>query len=113
MLSYRDFTQWPLPSLESSSPITSNRNVELARNQVEELKKKMAPIQQMIISLQPKKKVGLIGYIPNFDDYEHDDNANDNDTQLAISSIETYENVEQESLSQRLYNEIDGRTTGI
>ncbi len=67
----------------------------------------------MIISLQPKKKVALIGYIPDFADYEHDDNANDNETQLPISSIETYDNDEQESLSQRLYNEIDGRTTGI
>jgi len=73
----------------------------------------MAPIQQMIISLQPKKKVALISYIPNFDEYEHDDNANDNDTQLPISSIEIYDNGEQESLSERLYNEIDGRTTGI
>jgi hypothetical protein len=72
----------------------------------------MAPIQQMIISLRPKKKNPLIEYIPDFDSYNDDININDDDIQSS-SFIESYDNAIQGSLSERLYREIDGQTTRI
>jgi hypothetical protein len=72
----------------------------------------MTPIQQMIISLQPKKKYSLIEYIPDFESYNDDANVNDDDIQSS-SFIESDENAIQGSLSERLYSEIDGQTTRI
>jgi hypothetical protein len=72
----------------------------------------MTPIQQMIISLRPKKKYSLIDYIPNFESYNDDVNINDGDTPSS-AFIETYDSDIQGSLSERLYEEIDGQTTGI
>jgi len=72
----------------------------------------MAPIQQMIISLRPKKKNPLMEYIPDFDSYNDDININDDDIQSS-SFIESYDNAIQGSLSERLYREIDGQTTRI
>jgi len=72
----------------------------------------MIPIQQMIISLQPKKKLPLIEWIPDFESYNDDNNINNDDIQSS-SSIEVYDNNIQESLSERLYKEIDGKTTRI
>jgi hypothetical protein len=86
-------------------------NTELTRNQLDELKKKITPVQQMIVSLRPKKKFSLIEYIPDFESYDNDLNTNDNDPQSASAYVETYENENQGSLSERLYNEIDGRTS--
>jgi hypothetical protein len=70
----------------------------------------MAPIQQIIISLQPKKKYSLFEYIPDFESYNDDVNINDDYTQL-LALNETNDNDIQGSLSEKLYNEIDGQTT--
>ncbi len=66
----------------------------------------------MIVSLRPKKKYPLIEYIPDFESYNDDANIHDGDTDSA-AFIETYDNDIQGSLSERLYEEIDGQTTGI
>jgi len=66
----------------------------------------------MIVSLRPKKKYPLIEYIPDFESYNDDANIHDGDTDSA-AFIETYDNNIQGSLSERLYEEIDGQTTGI
>jgi len=96
--------------MESSLQIISNLN-EPTQNQIDELKKKMNPIEQMIISLRPKKKFSLIDNIPDLD-YDNEIQTNDNDDQFSSSSVETYENdIGQEPLSNRLYKEIDGKTT--
>lgn len=84
----------------------------MTRNQIDDLRKKMTPIQQMILSLKPKKKYPLIGYIPDFEAYDDEDNINQDDIQSS-SFIDTYDNAIQGSLSERLYREIDGQTTGI
>jgi hypothetical protein len=67
----------------------------------------------MIISLQPKKKLSLKDYLPNFD-YDHDDDrSNNNDNEVSLPIGDTYENDNQESLSEKLYQEFDGKTTRI
>ncbi|CAF4777399.1 unnamed protein product [Rotaria sp. Silwood1] len=102
--------QWPLPSI---SELTLNtNNVELTRNQLDELKKKLKPIRQIITSLQPKKKYSLIQYIPDFESYNDDISIIDYDAEIS-ASLETYDTDNQGSLSERLYNEIDGQTTRL
>ncbi|CAF3401563.1 unnamed protein product [Rotaria socialis] len=100
--------QWPLPSI--SKPILNVNNAELTRNQLDELKKKMIPIQQMTTSLQPKKKIALIEYIPDFESYNDDISITDYDTDFS-TSLESDDADIQGSLSERLYSEIDGLTT--
>jgi hypothetical protein len=92
----------------------SNLNDEATQNQINELKKKLEPIQQMIISLRPKKKYSMKDYIPNFD-YDNDVNTNDDDNQSPLQTIDTYENDNQEPFSDRLYKQLDDEeeTTGI
>jgi hypothetical protein len=103
--------QWPLPSIPQS---TLNINdAELTRNQLDELKKKMTPIQQMIISLRPKKKYSLVEYIPDFESYNDDFNTNDDVSIQSSAFIETYDDDIQGSLSERLYKEIDEQNTRI
>ncbi|CAF1392447.1 unnamed protein product [Rotaria sordida] len=104
-----NFMQWPLPPLESSLQITSNLTAQLTHNQLDELKKKMTPIQQMIISLRPRKKISLAEYIPDFE-YDNEIDINDNDIQSS-SLYETYDSENQGSLSEQIYKEIDGQTT--
>ena len=70
----------------------------------------MMPIQQIIISLRPKKKHSLIEYLPNFESYNDDVNIADYDTQ-ASAFIEPYDIDFQGSLSEQLYRAIDGQTT--
>ena len=105
----RNFTQWPLPAISGSA--SSHIDAEMTRNQLNELKKKLTPVQQMILSLRPRKKLSLIEYIPDFEAYDNDINTNDNDIQSPATFVEAYENDNQGSLSERLYNEIDGRGT--
>ncbi|CAF1103955.1 unnamed protein product [Adineta steineri] len=105
--------QWPLESIPQSTINTNN--IELTRNQLDDLKKKMIPIQQMIISLRPKEKNPLlIEHLPDFGSYDDDVDdgniMNDIDTQSSLF-IETYDNDLQESLSERIYKEIDEQTT--
>lgn len=94
-------------------PFEATLNAELIRNQLNELKKKINPVQQMIISLRPKKKLPLVIYIPEFDSYDTETNPNDHEHQHSsmISDIESYDNDPQGSLSERLYNEFDGQIT--
>ncbi|CAF1209765.1 unnamed protein product [Rotaria sordida] len=102
------FIQWPLPPV---SEFTLNtHDAELTRNQLDELKKKLKPIQQIIKFLQPKKKYSLIQYIPDFESYNDDVNIIDYDTEL-LPFIETDDTDIHGSLSEQLYNEIDGQTT--
>ncbi|CAF2076559.1 unnamed protein product [Rotaria magnacalcarata] len=103
-----NLVQWPLPSI--AKPILNVNNAELTRNQLDELKKKMIPIQQMTASLQPKKKIALIEYIPDFESYNDDISITDYDTDFS-SLIESDDVDIQGSLSERLYSEIDGQTT--
>ncbi|CAF3803762.1 unnamed protein product [Adineta steineri] len=101
-----DFSQWPLPISELQTQITSNINNESTQNQLADLKKRMIPIQDIIMSLKPKRKYGLMDYVPEF---EYDDNTDidDNDTESRSPSIETYENDEDEPLSEQIYKAID------
>ncbi|CAF4297375.1 unnamed protein product, partial [Rotaria sp. Silwood2] len=103
------FMQWPLPPLESSSQIASNLTTQSINNQLDELKKKMTHVQQVIISLRPKKKTPLFEHLPNFE-YDNEVDTIDNDIQSS-SLFETYEIENQESLSEQIYKEIDGQTT--
>lgn len=98
----------------SSIPETTfhKNNAELTRNQLDDLKKKLTPVQQIILSLKPKKKYSLIEYIPDFGAYDQDMDLN-NDQMPAPLAPETYDNEMQDSLSDRLYKELDGSTTGI
>lgn len=105
---HRSLIQWPLPSV-SPAPLNID-NEQLARYQLDDLKKKLIPIQQMITSLQPKKQISLVQYIPDFESYNDDINDNDVESQ---TFVETYDINSQESLSERLYKEIDGQTTRI
>jgi hypothetical protein len=73
----------------------------------------MTSIQQIIISLQPKKKYSLIEYIPDFESYNDDGNVNDNNDIQSSAFIEAYDNDIQGSLSEQLYQAIDGQTTRI
>ena len=109
------FIQWPLPSIPQSTPNT--HNAELIRNQLDELKKKMTPIRQIVASLQAQQKYSLLQYIPNFDSYNYDnsidDDDDDDDADLSAFA-ETYGDDDfQESFSERLYKEMDGQNTRI
>lgn len=87
-------------------------NAELTRNQLDDLKRKIHPIQQMIESLRPKKKHTLLEYLPDFDQYDDRGNTlSDNDEISPPVVIDSYDNDVQGSLSERLYKEIDGHTT--
>ncbi|CAF3776556.1 unnamed protein product [Rotaria sp. Silwood1] len=108
------FMQWPLPSLEINLQIASNLTSQLAHNQLDELKKKMTHIQQIIISLRPRKKTSLVEILPDFEyDYEMDTNDNDNQSSSSSALFDTYENENQESLSEQIYKEIDGEVTSM
>ncbi|CAF1667837.1 unnamed protein product, partial [Adineta ricciae] len=101
-----NFIQWSLPSIPSTSKPANN--AELTRNQLDDLKKKLLPIQQIVISLRPKKKYNLIEYIPDFDVYDDEVNTMSVDEHFPSTTvIDTYDNNLQESLSERLYKEID------
>lgn len=92
---------------------TLNMNyIELTRNQLDELRKKLIPIQQMITSLEPKEKIALIEYLPNFESYNDDININDDDTDFS-ALIDTIDGDNIESLSEQIYKQIDGQTTRI
>lgn len=67
----------------------------------------------MIISLQPKKKYQLLEFVPDFESYNDDDDNSNEDNIQSSSFIDTYDNMIQGSLSERLYREIDGQTTRI
>jgi hypothetical protein len=85
---------------------------ESVRNQLDDLKKKIRPIQQMIISLQPKKKYALIEYIPDFEAYDQIVNPSPDDDELHTASLgDALDSDNPDSLSERLYKEIDGQTT--
>jgi hypothetical protein len=73
----------------------------------------MSPVQQIIASLRPKEKVSILGILPDFASYDYFDDINDNEIKPSAisSSMEIYENDNQESLSEQLYKSIDGTTT--
>lgn len=87
----------------------NKNNAELTRNQLDDLKKKLTPVQQIILSLRPKEKYSLIGYIPDFEAYDQDINTNNDQISSPFAS-ETYDNEMEDSLSDRLYKELDGST---
>ncbi|UJR31829.1 hypothetical protein I4U23_019306 [Adineta vaga] len=105
-----NFTQWPLPFFESNAEIRSNLNIDSTRDQLNDLEKKLLPIRQMIISLRPKEKPPLVFYVPYFNEsdyFETNDHPNP-----SILYEETYENdIKEEPLSERLYNEFDQQNT--
>ncbi len=70
----------------------------------------MTPIQQIILSLRPKKKYSLMEFLPDFETYDNDIDINDDHTQSQIVP-ETYDNDIQGSLSEQIYRELDGTTT--
>ncbi|CAF5087184.1 unnamed protein product [Rotaria magnacalcarata] len=71
----------------------------------------MSPVQQIIVSLRPKKKTSFYEYLPDFEvDGDAVDSNNEDDMQPP-SLPEIYESDHQESLSEKLYNEIDAQTT--
>jgi hypothetical protein len=104
--------QWPLPTV-ITLPINLS-DTERTRNQLNELNKKMLPIQQMILSLQPKKKYALIEYIPDFESYDNDVHVHaenlDDDVRSSLQ-FDVDDSDSQESLSERLYKEMDEQTT--
>lgn len=95
-----------------SDTTLNKNNAELTRNQLDDLKKKLIPVQQIILSLKPKKKYSLIEYIPDFGAYDEDLDMN-NDQISPPLVPETYDNEMQDSLSDRLYKELDGSTTSM
>jgi hypothetical protein len=113
LLIYRDFTQWPLPAVPLSFQVTSDLYEEFTRNQLEDLKRKITPVQQMIISLQPKKKYSYGHLLPSFEYDEDETNIKDNDIQSSPLLIEIDEHDNQGSLSERIYEEIDRENNGM
>ena len=105
----RGFLQWPISA--DSSVSSSWIYAELTRNQLNELKKKMTPIQEIIDSLKPKKKQSLIEYLPDFDTDETDGNVPEDLENQSSLLVDDEENHIEESLSERLYKEIDEQTT--
>ena len=85
-------------------------HAEQTRNQIDDLRNKMSPIQQIISSFRPKKKFSFDEYIPNFDQYTDDIEINQDDEQSPWF-IDTDDSSNQGSLSDRLYRELDGQTT--
>lgn len=108
LLSSSDFSQWPLPSLDSDAHLSPDMHMESTKNQLNELTKKLQPIQQIILSFRPRQKPSFVYYIPDFgDDDEEDvdiDEADDNE----IKSMAEVEDIDgQESLSDKLYQIFD------
>ena len=108
-----NFIQWPLPSLLATSSLSSSNpnDVELTRNQLDDLKKKMTPIQEIILSLQPKKKYPLIGYLPDFESYDNDLSDSEANNLPSLPLVDMDDHEVPGSLSERLYKELDGQTT--
>lgn len=73
--------------------------------------KKYSFIEQIILSLQPKKKYVLIEYLPNFDSYDNENEANptNHEQLLTIDDEQTFDH--DGSLSEQLYKEIEQQTT--
>ena len=101
----RDFSQWPLPSHELDTPVVSDIYIEPTKNQLNELKKKLQPIQQIILSFRPRQKpIGY--YIPDFDE-EEDVQINDSDEQEIKSIAEVDDTNSAQLLSDKLYQIFD------
>jgi hypothetical protein len=101
--------------MESSSQIVLDSYTEPTQNQLNELKKKLEPIQEMIVSLRPKNKLSLKDYfkLPEFEyNDDNDDHSNNNDNEVVPSIGDTYEIDNQEPLSEKLYREFDRNNTG-
>jgi hypothetical protein len=107
---YSNLINRQLASIPKS--IFNENNAELTHNQLDDLRKKMAPIQQIILSLRPKKKYSIMEYIPDFESYDTDIDINDDHSQSQIVS-ETYDNDIPDSLTEQIYRKLDGSTTRI
>jgi hypothetical protein len=70
----------------------------------------MQSVQDVILSLRPKKKYSLMEYIPDFGSYDNNIDNNDEHTPLQIVP-ETYDNDIPGSLSEQIYRDLDGPTT--
>lgn len=85
---------------------------ESTKNQLNELKKKLQPIQQIILSFRPRQKPSFGYYIPDFGD-EEDVQTNDSDDDGGGGgggvkpNAETYDTDGQQPLSDKLYQIFD------
>ena len=102
--SFRDVSQ------SLNLPVTVDLNADSTQNQIVDLSRKLEPIQEMISSLRPVKKVFLADYIPDFV-YDDGSEINDNDEQIFYPPVDTYETNNEKSLSEKLYEDIDRQTT--
>lgn len=106
-------SQWPTSSIESNSPIISNLNDESTKNQIDDLKRKMDPIERIVLSLRPQNKTSFWDYLPDLA-YDSDTDTNDDyDSPFLSTTTEIYENENEESLSDKLFKEFDEKPTGI
>ena len=106
LFSSSDFSQWPLPILESDVQPAPDIHIESTKNQLDELTKKLQLIQQIIHSFRPRQKPSFVYYIPDFGDEEDVDidDADDNE----IKSTAEVEDIDgQQSLSDKLYQIFD------
>lgn len=106
LFSSSDFSQWPLPILESDAQPIPDIHIESTKNQLDELTKQLQPIQQIILSFRPRQKPSFVYYIPDFGDNEDVDidDADDNE----IKSTAAVEDIEgQQLLSDKLYQIFD------
>jgi hypothetical protein len=80
-------------------------------DQLADLKKKIEPIQQIIISLRPRERPPLIADLPYFGDSSEHGN---NDGSAVGELIDESEKIENTfgSWSENLYKEFDGEVTG-
>lgn len=105
------FIQWQFSTMPEIR--LNPDHAEQTRNQIDDLKTKMSHIQQIILSFRPKKKISFGEFIPDFDVYTDDiEIDNDVDDQQFLSVIEIDDSPYQGSLSDRIYRELDGQTTG-
>ena len=98
------FSSTTFPIVES--PI----NLRPTRDQLDDLRKKFSFIEQILLSLQPKKKYVLIEYLPDFDSYDNGHDENQLNEQIPTTDDDQTIDFDG-SLSEKLYKEIDEQTT--
>ena len=109
LLRIRNLTQWPLPPVRPALESPVSLNSEQTRDQLNELEKKITPVQNVIISLRPRQIYSLFEHIPDFDFHDEDSNITDHNGQSTSIDADSDDNDPKERLSNRIYDKIDGR----
>lgn len=107
-LPFRDLSQWPIGEIFSNS---SDQRNELTLNQIDDLKRKLSSVQDIIVSMRPRKKYSLYELMPRFESYENDVNSNETEFQPSASYFDSEQNEEQESFSEQIYKQIEAEGT--